>query len=355
MHYPMLAVDLEKIKFNVRKVVKMCSSKGIKVVGITKLFCGHPQIAKVLVDSGINILGDSRIENLKRLKNIDIEKMLIRIPMISQIDEVVEYCDISLNSEIKTIKKLSEAALNKGKVHKVVLMFDVGDLREGILDEKELIEVIGEIMKLKGVKLIGIGTNVACFSGVIPSTVNMGRLIDMKEKIDIHYNTCLEIVSGGNSTTLYLIEENMMPRGINQVRIGAAIGLGIGLNDEKIDGLYHDAFKLKAEIVEIKEKPTVPIGEIGLDAFGNIPTFVDRGIRKRAICALGKQDVDFTKINPEKEEMIILGGSSDHLIIDITDCKEEYDIGDVIDFNLTYVGVLNTMTSEYIHKKINDA
>lgn len=355
MHYPRLTVDLEKIKFNTMKVVNMCSTKGIKVVGITKLFCGHPEIVKALVDSGINILGDSRIENLKRFRNIEVEKMLIRLPMISQIDEVVEYCDISLNSEIKTIRKLSEAALSKGKVHKVVLMFDVGDLREGIFDENTLIEVIGEIQKLKGVKLMGLGSNVACFSGVIPTTVNMSRLIDIKEKIDIRYDTCLEIVSGGNSTTLYLIEENMMPGGINQVRIGAAIGLGIGLNDEKIDGLYHDAFKLKAEIIEINEKPTVPIGEIGLDAFGNIPTFVDKGIRKRAICALGKQDVDFTKINPEKEEIIILGGSSDHLILDITDCKEQYDIGDVIDFNLTYVGVLNTMTSEYIHKVIRGA
>ena len=350
MQYPIIEIDLKKMKFNASKIAKLCSSKGIEIVGITKSFCGHPEIAKALVEGGVDILGDSRINNIKRYKELKVKKMLVRIPMISQVDEVVELCDISLNSEIKTIRGLSNAAMKKGKVHKVILMFDVGDLREGFFDEELFIKSVDEINKLKGVELIGIGTNVGCFSGVIPSSVNMERLIKIKEKINDKYNINLQIVSVGNSSILHLMEKNKMPVEINQIRIGAAIGLGIGLNDEKIEGFCHDAYKLKAEIVEIKEKPSVPIGEVGLDAFGNIPIFEDRGIRKRAICALGKQDVDFHKIIPENDEIAILGGSSDHLILDITDCKEPLDIGDIVTFNLTYVGVLNAMTSAHVDK-----
>lgn len=350
MSYPRVEIDLEKIKYNTVKMVDLCSRTGIKIVGVTKVFCGLPEIANCLIKGGVDILGDSRIENLKKLEDVNIEKMLLRIPMISQAGEVVTFADISLNSELNTIRKLSECALNKGRVHKVILMIDVGDLREGYFDEDELIAAAGEVLQLKGVKLIGLGTNVGCYCGVMPSSNNLSRLVEIKNKIDEKHEINLDVLSGGNSSSLSLIQKNAMPEGITQLRLGAALSLGIGLNDEKIDGLYYDAFKLKAEIVEVKEKPTVPVGGIGLDAFGQVPIFQDRGIRKKAICAVGKQDVDFNNIIPEDNNVMILGGSSDYLILDITDCDKNYYIGDIISFNLTYAGVMNTMTSEYVSK-----
>ncbi|MDI4740284.1 hypothetical protein MJN54_33745, partial [Salmonella enterica subsp. enterica serovar Kentucky] len=39
---------------------------------------------------------------------------------------------------------------------------------------------------------------------------------------------------------------------------------------------------LEAEIIELNSKPTVPVGELGVDAFLQSKTFVDRGIRRRA-------------------------------------------------------------------------
>ncbi len=350
MSYPRVEVDLKKIEYNTVKMVHLCAEAGIRIVGVTKVFCGMPGIARCLVKGGVDILGDSRIENLKKLKDIDIEKMLLRIPMISQADRVVDFADISLNSELDTVRKLSECALKKGKVHKVILMIDVGDLREGYFDEDELVDAAGEVLQLKGVRLTGLGTNVGCYCGVMPDTDNLGRLVEIKKRIDEKYGTSLDVLSGGNSSSLSLVQGNAMPEGINQLRLGASLCLGIGLNDEKIDGLYHDAFKLKAEIVEVKAKPTVPVGKIGLDAFGQVPVFRDRGIRKKAVCAIGKQDVNFNNIIPEDNNVTILGGSSDHLILDVTDCDRDCHTGDIMSFNLTYAGVLNTMTSEYVSK-----
>lgn len=350
MKLPILTIDTRKIESNTKTIVNMCGELGIKIAAVTKLYCGIPEIAEASVRGGISMLADSRIENLKKLKDLNIPKILLRLPMISQAEDVVEYSDISLNSEYKTMKALSEKALEMDKIHKVILMIDLGDLREGVW-YTDAIDYIKDILELEGVRLIGIGTNLTCYGGVIPSRENLGILRDIAKEVEKLYNIPLEIVSGGNSGSIYLVQNKQIPNKINNLRLGEAILFGTEFAyGERIENTYSDAFKLYAEIIEIKEKPSVPIGEIGLDAFGEKPRFVDRGIRKRAILGIGKQDIRVDDIISKDEDVIIIGGSSDHLIIDITDCKRQYDIGDILEFDIHYIGVLQAMTSEYINK-----
>lgn len=352
MKLPALTIDIKKIEHNTKAVVEMFREKDINVAAVTKLYCGNPIIAQASVRGGVSMLADSRLENLIKLKDIDIPKILLRLPMISQVEDVIEYADISFNSEYKTIKALSEKALEKGKIHKIVLMIDLGDLREG-LSAEDGIEVVGKILDLKAVELVGIGTNLSCYGGVIPSTENLGRLSDIAMEIEDKYDIKLEIISGGNSSSVYLVENGNMPARINNLRIGETILFGTeAAYAKRIANTYSDAFKLHAEIVEIQEKPSVPTGEIGLNAFREVPTFVDRGIRKRALLAVGRQDIVIDNISPEDGDIIIVGGSSDHLIVDITDCKEDYDIGDILIFHTHYTSVLQAMTSEYVEKVI---
>ncbi|KPU28038.1 alanine racemase [Caloranaerobacter sp. TR13] len=351
MRYPCVEISLDKIKHNTEKLVELCEKNKINVAGVTKVFCGEPKIAKIMVDGGVQILADSRIENLIKLREIEIPKMLLRLPMISEVDDVVRYSDISLNSELKTIKELSKKAVELNKNHKIILMIDLGDLREGIFDEKEIFSVVSDILNLDGIKLIGIGTNLTCYGGVIPKYENLSRLVEIKKDIEMKFNIKLDIISGGNSSSLYLLQTGEMPKDVNQLRLGESIVLGretaFGKN---IHNTYDDCFKLIVEIIEVKEKPSVPIGEIGMDAFGNKPSFVDRGIVKRAICAIGKQDIDLGDIIPYDKNIEILGASSDHLILDITECENDYYVGDIIEFKLTYGGILKVMTSEYVKK-----
>jgi predicted amino acid racemase len=344
---------LDKITHNTQVVAGICNRQGIRVAGVTKVFCGHPEIAGAMVDGGIDILADSRLENLKKLRGFPLPKLLLRLPMISQAKAVVEWADISLNSEIETIKALSEAAIAQRKSHEIILMFDLGDLREGIFDENELFHTVEQMLPLKGVILIGIGTNMTCFGGVIPTPKNLSRLARQKRAIESRFDLHLEVVSGGNSSSLYLIEEGSMPEGINQLRLGEAIVLGRETAyGRQLRGTYNDCFKLIAEIIEIKEKPSSPIGEVRLDAFGDRPSFVDKGIRKRALCAIGKQDVGSGDIIPDDEGVALLGASSDHLILDVTECARTYKVGDLVSFFLTYGGILRSMTSEYVAKQI---
>ncbi|MDD4833569.1 MAG: ornithine racemase Orr [Lutispora sp.] len=352
MNYPALKINLTKLENNTRLLVEKCAPYGISISAVTKVFCGMTEVAEAVVKGGAAILADSRVENLKKLRNFNLPKMLLRIPMLSQIDEVLEYADISLNSEYKVIEALSNAAVKKGKIHDIILMVDLGDLREGVWAD-DAVEYAGKILQLKGVNLKGIGTNLTCYGAIIPQEDNLSKLEEIANMITQKYGIKLSIISGGNSSSLYMVEEGRIPKAINNLRLGESIVLG---NEtaygKRIEGTYNDCFTLCAEIIELKEKPSVPIGEIGVDAFGNRPTFVDRGIRKRGILAVGKQDVRIDGLTPIDSDIIILGASSDHMIIDITDSTKEYTIGDIIEFTLDYGALLSTSTSNYVKKVI---
>lgn len=353
MSYPRLQIDTEKIKYNTIKMVGECNKRGIEVAGVTKVFCGNQQIAKALVDGGVKILADSRVENLKKLVEFNVPKMMIRIPMLSQVKDIIKYADISLVSELVIIKELAKEALIQNKKHKIILMIDLGDLREGIFDEEDIYDTVKEIISLKGIELSGLGTNLSCYGCVLPSKVNLSRLVEIREKIQKKFQINIDILSGGNSGTISLFQnDDGLPKEINQLRLGASLTLGIGLNDEPIQGLLLDAFKLLIEVVEVKYKPSVPIGKTGLDSFGKKPVFVDKGIRKRAIAAIGKQDISPDNMFSLDNDITILGGSSDHIILDITESKTDYKVGDKIAFGVTYGGCLSTMTSEYVFKDI---
>ena len=350
---PRIDIDYNKLKHNAIRMVMKYKEHGIDIAAVTKGFCAIPEVAEAIFEGGVKYFADSRIENLIKLKDFPLEKILLRLPMISQTEAVVNYADITLNSEIETIKALNQWALKVGKIHKIILMIDLGDLREGIFDDKELYIVCRELKTLKNIKVLGVGTNLTCYGGVIPSEENLGKLVEYAKRIEKALDTQLEIISGGNSSSVFLVEEGKIVEGINNLRLGEVILLGVETSyGEIIPENYQDIITLVAEIIEVKEKPSLPIGEIGRDAFGNVPTFADKGMRKRAILAIGKQDFGTHEIIPVDKSIEILGSSSDHLIIDITDCQQDLKVGDEVKFNVTYGSMLALTTSQYVHKNI---
>lgn len=349
--YPLLKVNKKHLRENIIELKRLCDEKNIDITGISKVFTCEPEIVQILIDNKIEKIGDSRVENFKKIKDIKVEKWLIRMPMLSEIGELIEYTDVSLNSEMKIIEKISEIAIKKNKIHKIILMVDLGDLREGYMDYNELILVAKKVEKLKGVHLYGIGVNLTCFSFVQPDKEKMNELVLVRKMIENEIGRSLEIISGGNSATINLMLQGNIPLEVNNLRLGEGILFGKErATYNLLPNTYDDVFILEAEIIEIKEKPSLPFGKIGKDSYGHTPTFLDRGIRKRAICALGKQDFDVETTTPLDRNIEILGASSDHLMLDITECSKEYKVGDIIKFKLGYFSTMRVFTSNYVKK-----
>ena len=346
--YPRLVIDLKKVKNNLDKTIELVKGSGCSLMIVTKGYCADNEITKLLEESDIDYYADSRIQNLKKYEGTRKQRVLLRLPMMSEADEVVRYVDISLNSEIETIKKLNEECVKQNKKHKILLMIDLGDLREGIFfkNEDEIYHAVEEILKLSNIELYGLGVNLTCYGAVIPKKDNLSILVDIASKIEEKFNIKLQMLSGGNSSSVYLIGRNELPEGINNLRVGEAFLLGDETAySQMLEGFDDDAFTLEAEIIELKVKQSVPIGEIGVDAFGNKPFYEDLGIIKRAIIAVGRQDVDPENLHPIDSKISILGASSDHLILNVNNSDNDYKVGDVVKFKLSYSSLLRATTS----------
>jgi predicted amino acid racemase len=350
---PRLEIRLDRIHHNAKVLVDRLALRGIGVTGVTKAGLGLPGIARALLRAGVTSIGDSRIENIEAMRRAGLacEFTLIRSPMISQANGVVSVADISHNTEIEVIERLSTCAQRQGRLHGVLLMVELGDLREGILPA-QLPSFVDRILRLPNISFRGIGTNLACQSGVSPDRENMGVLSSLADSLEATFGVALETVSGGNSANLgWALGASDIGR-VTALRLGEAILLGRDpLRRDPIPGLYTNAFTLVAEVIERKRKPSKPWGELGQAAFGPTAARMDRGIISQAILALGRQDVDPDGLQAP-DGMEILGGSSDHLVLDTG--PHSPAIGSEVTFQLDYSALLRAMTSPFVAQAISE-
>lgn len=343
-------IDLVKLGNNVEVLLNLFGKKKIEIMGVTKSVCGTPEIAEVFVNKGIRILADSKIDNLKNMRdaNIKAEYILLKTPSLSEVDLVIKHADISFNTEISVINSLSAAAIKNECPHKIILMVDMGDLREGILPA-DLDRFIEEVLPLPKITIVGIGANFACLGGVKPTDSKMQILSSLAEHIEEKFKIPLTYISGGNSANYNWFMANDDVGNINNLRIGEAIFLGREtLGRTEIPGLFTDVFTFVAEVIESKWKASLPDGERGQNAFGDSPQFLDRGQIRRVILGVGCQDVLVSGLTP-RIDIEILGSSSDHTIIDAK--KTELKVGDEVAFDINYGALLSVMTSPYVEKK----
>jgi predicted amino acid racemase len=327
--------------------------KGISLMGVTKAVLGEPSIAKAMIQGGVKFIADSRIENIQKMKSagISIQFVLLRTPL-SQAESIVKNADISLNTEIETLKKLSYHAKGQNKIHQVIIMVELGDLREGILP-CDLPQLVRKTLSLPHIKIIGIGCNLACYGGIKPDDKNMRELSELVDLIEKEFQIDLEIISGGNSANFEWFKSSQDVGRVNNLRLGESILLGCETVGRKvIPGLHTGAFQLIAEVIESKRKASVPLGEICQDAFGNVPGFLDRGDHQRVIIALGRQDVQVSNLK-SNNKLKMIGSSSDHIILDGE--NHNLEVGDEIRFSLDYSGLLATMTSPFVIKQFTDS
>lgn len=353
--YPRVEINLKKLRHNIDEVVTRCNAAGIAVTGVVKGFNAFIPGVRAFEASACTDIASSRLEHLEEMRDAGVKGpfMAIRVPMLSEVPELVRLADSSLESEESVLRAIDAECAKQGKRHGVILMADLGDLREGFWDKAEMVKVAAIVeQELPNVDLLGVGTNLGCYGSINPSVENMNELIAIAERIEAKIGRRLALISGGGTTTLPLVLDGTIPGRINHLRIGEAILLGKDLADLwKIDMHFveKDVFTVKAEIIEVKEKPSYPVGEIFVDCYGFKAEYEDRGIRKRALVGIGKLDfVMCDMLVPRAPGIEVLGGSSDHLILDIEDDPAERKVGDILEFDVRYATMMYTTASRYL-------
>lgn len=348
----------KKLEENYSFLDTLFKARNIQWGVVSKLLCGNKLYLKELIALGVREIHDSRISNLRKVKALDptIQTVYIKPPAKRSIEKIVRYADVSFNTEIFTIQLLSQEAQKQNKVHKIIIMIEMGDLREGVMGE-ELVEFYGAILKLPNIEIRGIGTNLNCLSGIMPTQDKLIQLSLYKQLIEAKFDINIPWVSGGTSVAIPLMLKNARPMAVNHFRIGEALFFGKDLfTGDTIEGMHNDVFKLYAEVIEITEKPDAPIGELGESGVGTsyVPSNTDDlgETSLRAILDIGLLDMQPQYIEAEDAGIKIIDASSDMLVIDISHSTKKYEIGDLVSFKIKYMGALYLLNSDYIEKRI---
>lgn len=347
----------DRLKHNYDHLGKIFKERNIDWGVVTKLLCGYKPYLKEVIDLGVKEIHDSRISNLKAVKQIDpsVQTVYIKPPAKRSIKTLIQYADVSFNTSLETIKLLSKEAGEQNKIHKIIIMIEMGDLREGVLGEN-VIDFYSKVFELPNIEIIGLGTNLNCLHGVMPSQDKLIQLSLYEQVIEAKFNRKIPWVSGGTSVTIPLLLKNMRPLGVNHFRVGEILYFGINLfTMKKVKGMKDDVFKLYTEIIELYKKPKVPSGELAENPSGEIATINEEDYGKssyRAIIDIGLLDISPEYLIPDDDKIKITGASSDMLVIDLGGTRRNYKVGDLISFKLRYMGALSILNSTYIEKKI---
>ena len=345
--YPRLELNMSLLRDNAEQILSRCHAAGIDVCGVIKGCDGNPEVARLMKECGASSIGTSRLEQIEvcRAAGIAGPYMLIRVPGISELSHVVSLADLSLQSERSVLDALDAECARQNRTHGVIVMADLGDLREGVWNRDEMVELCRHVEQdLPHVELKGVGVNLGCYGSIKPTPEKMNALLDVARRVETLIGRKLEIVSGGATSSFPLVNNGIMPAGINHLRIGENILLSHDLQVEwgltDLDYLHTDTFTLKAEVLEVREKPSYPQGELAIDTFGNKPTYIDIGQRKRALLGFGRADVGTLEhLICREPGMTVIGGSSDYCIVDVTDCRP-LQPGDIVSFFLRYEHML---------------
>ena len=357
-HYPMIEIDRKAIENNARVLCGVCAQSGISAAGVIKFSDGRVSIARSYAAGGCAQIGVSRARQLRALRRAlpGTELMLTRAPGNSDAEEAARFADLILHSSAEGLRVLDAAAEKAGTRPGVLLMIDLGDLREGVETAEELCALALVVEReLPHLRLRGVGAEFACLNGILPTPENLTELSDAAAAVEREIGRELELVSGGSSIDLLLLRNGVsrIPPKINHLRLGGSIAnpRNIRLNrGVSFPGLREDSMVLRAEIIEIGEKDSQPRGISTLNWAGaGVAQQKKRGRRLRAVLALGSQDIgSAAALTPLDEGVEVLGCSSDHTVVDVTDCPRAFAFGDTLSFAMGYSAMLYAFSGRHV-------
>ena len=352
-----VTINLHHLRHNLSVIDAWMKDHGALYTVVSKVLCGHSETLRALGMMGVTSIGDSRLRNLAMVKKSvpHVETWYLRPPHLSAINEVVALSSVSLNSETTVIEALSREAQQQGKEHKIIIMIELGDLREGILPGS-LAKFYEKIFDMPNIAVLGIGANLGCLAGAVPNIDQLMQLALYRELLELKFNHKIPLISAGSTVVLPMLLEGLVPKAVNHFRIGEALFLGTDLiHDGTLRGLRNDVIVLEAEIAEIKQKNLVPMGET--TEMSPFPSVVNKDLTPgqrgyRALVTIGQLDTDVSGLIPFNREHQIAGASSDITVVNLGISNGGIAVGDSLKFRVSYSALLRLMNDKYIERVI---
>ncbi|MCD9066936.1 alanine/ornithine racemase family PLP-dependent enzyme [Staphylococcus pasteuri] len=327
-----LKINLSKIQYNAKVLQTILDSKQIHFTPVIKSIAGDRQIVQKLIDLGITHFADSRLENISQLNDFNCSYTILRSTKQSKLADMIQCTKISIQTELNTIFEINRIAKTLDIKHQVILMVDWKDGREGILTY-DVVKYIEQILQLSHIQLVGVSFNFMCFKSKLPIEDDVFMINKFVSAIERELGYRMTIVSGGNSSMLPLTMYNDLGK-INELRIGETLFRGVDTTTDKaVAHLYQNTIVLEAEVIEIKPR----LNHITNQSY------------LQAIVDIGYIDTDTTHITPIANDIHILGASSDHLMIDLNN-QDHYQVGDMIQFELSYEALSRSMYNKNLEK-----
>lgn len=322
---PTVRINLAKIRTNTAFIKSLAPQT--LLAGVTKGCGGDPEVAAAMLAGGAEQLADSRLKRLRRLRQRfpDVPLIMLRQPLKHELNEVVKHELITVVSCRSVAKTLAKVAAKQGKVVPLILMLEVGGLREGLFPN-EAIALAKALKNQPAVKLDGLAVNVGCYQGKMPDSSVWQLLLQLSYELK-KLGFSLKYISGGNSSVISFLKAKTVPQEVNHFRVGEAILLGIDtLSNQPVAELAADAFIVEAEVIESKKK----------NGYYN------------QVVALGRQEVGFGSLQPiNAGEISII--NSDHLVIR---SKQLLALtGETVKFIPDYFALMSLMESAYVKKR----
>jgi predicted amino acid racemase len=353
-----VVINLEALEHNLRTIDRWLTAHPASWIVVSKVLCGNPEVLQALHALGVRSFGDSRLLNLQAIRQIAPQSSTwyLRPPHLSATRALVETAGTSLNSELRTIQELDREARSYGVMHDVVIMVELGDLREGV-QPGALTRFYESVLELRNIRVVGLGASLGCLAGAIPSVEQLNQLEMYRELLELKFKRRIPKVSVGSSVLLPLLRKGVLPKAINHFRIGESLFLGTDLlAGGVLDGLRDDVVTAEGEISEIKEKSLVPPSTTScMTPFASVGK--DEGVTPgrrgyRALVTIGQLDTDVGGLVPVDPAHRIAGASSDITVVNLGEDAKGLEVGHSIRFRVSYAGLLRLMNDKYVPKHV---
>ena len=326
-----LKVNLSKIKYNAYILNTLLKQHHIHFTPVLKCVAGDRKIVETLKSVGLTHFADARINNILKSKDDDITYMMIRTANHQELEDIVQCVDTSIQTELDTIRQINEIASKQKVKHKILLMVDWKDSREGVLTY-DVLAYIREIINMHHIHLEGLAFNFMCFNEIAPTEEDVEMINQFVNSVEKASHLKFKTISGGNSSMLLQMLYNDLGK-MNDLRIGETLFRGVETTtNQHLDTLYQNAIILDTEIVEIKPRININNGQQYL----------------QAILDIGNLDTNVDDIKPLYHNVDVLGATSDHLMIDLLN-NDHYQIGDKIQFSLGYKALAQSMFMSHLN------